>query len=429
MIIIFSHAHPSISKGGAEVSAYTLYRGLLQLGIKAQFVAMCPVQDLYRVRYDTPNELVLPFQPASYDHFFHFSDPAQLHAILEQLTPLRPSAFIFHHFLFIGINTMRQLIQHFKVPGVAVLHEFLAICNHHGQMVTRPDNRLCERASPARCATCFPEISSQEFHVRQQYFTQTLQLMHRLVSPSQFLAGRFVEWGVPADQMAVIENGLIGYASPGHADLPVELPAVKRSHSGARRGARTAAKPANKQAGRKVVFGYFGQINPFKGIDQILDALEVLGETKNLTDHICVRVHGNVVGVSDAFRARFDAACQPGGGIDYSGPYVNADVHTLMQACDYVVMASKWWENSPVVIQEAYAAGRPVIVPALGGMAEKVIDGVTGHHFRPNDPADLAAVMISCSAAIPKGTGDYRLPRPLTARDMASRYLELLPAS
>ena len=47
---------------------------------------------------------------------------------------------------------------------------------------------------------------------------------------------------------------------------------------------------------------------------------------------------------------------------------------------NYVVVPSIWWENSPVVIQEAYAARRPVICSGIGGMAEKVIDGVTGLH-------------------------------------------------
>ena len=54
-----------------------------------------------------------------------------------------------------------------------------------------------------------------------------------------------------------------------------------------------------------------------------------------------------------------------------------------MAATDFVVMASRWWENSPVVIQEAYAAERPLVVPGLGGMAEKVQDGVTGRHSYP----------------------------------------------
>ena len=64
-----------------------------------------------------------------------------------------------------------------------------------------------------------------------------------------------------------------------------------------------------------------------------------------------------------------------------------------MSASDYVLVPSTWWENSPVVIQEAYAAGRPVICSGIGGMAEKVPNRRFGLHFRLNDAADLARVM------------------------------------
>ena len=46
-------------------------------------------------------------------------------------------------------------------------------------------------------------------------------------------------------------------------------------------------------------------------------------------------------------------------------------------------MPSIWWENAPLVIHEARAAGRPVICSGIGGMAELVEDGVD----RPARPA------------------------------------------
>ena len=38
--------------------------------------------------------------------------------------------------------------------------------------------------------------------------------------------------------------------------------------------------------------------------------------------------------------------------------------------------------------------GRPVICSDVGGMAEKVTDGVNGVHFRVGDPASLAAAIL-----------------------------------
>ncbi len=65
----------------------------------------------------------------------------------------------------------------------------------------------------------------------------------------------------------------------------------------------------------------------------------------------------------------------------------------LMAEVDWVIVPSIWWENSPLVIQEAFTYGRPVICSGIGGMAEKVTDGVNGLHFRVGDPRSLAETM------------------------------------
>ena len=75
------------------------------------------------------------------------------------------------------------------------------------------------------------------------------------------------------------------------------------------------------------------------------------------------------------------------------GKYEHDDLPRLMAEIDWVVVPSRWWENSPLVIQEAFLHGRPVICSDIGGMAEKVTDGVNGLHFRAGDPRSLARVL------------------------------------
>jgi glycosyltransferase involved in cell wall biosynthesis len=58
-----------------------------------------------------------------------------------------------------------------------------------------------------------------------------------------------------------------------------------------------------------------------------------------------------------------------------------------------VVVPSIWWETGPIVVWEAFQNGRPVISSDIGGMSEKVTDGVNGLHFRTGDPEDLARVL------------------------------------
>ncbi|RLC96938.1 MAG: glycosyl transferase, partial [Chloroflexi bacterium] len=59
-----------------------------------------------------------------------------------------------------------------------------------------------------------------------------------------------------------------------------------------------------------------------------------------------------------------------------------------------------WYENSPIVIQEAFASRTPVICSGIGGMAEKVEDGVTGLHVRHGDARDLADTMVKAATTV-----------------------------
>ena len=43
----------------------------------------------------------------------------------------------------------------------------------------------------------------------------------------------------------------------------------------------------------------------------------------------------------------------------------------MIAEVDWVIVPSIWWENSPLVIQEAFATGRPVICSEVGALAKK----------------------------------------------------------
>jgi glycosyltransferase involved in cell wall biosynthesis len=54
---------------------------------------------------------------------------------------------------------------------------------------------------------------------------------------------------------------------------------------------------------------------------------------------------------------------------------------------------SIWWETGPLTVGEAFQHGRPVICSDMGGMSEKVRDGLNGLYFRRGDAESLANVM------------------------------------
>jgi glycosyltransferase involved in cell wall biosynthesis len=404
-IAIVAHTHPSISKGGAEIAAYALYEGLRKIGTDAIFIAVCPSQDRGRLLLGSDREFAIISDPSRYDHFYHLS-AADVWRQLKNIL-VRQDVWLvnFHHFLHIGVNALRALSVETQIPFTLTLHEFLAICVHHGQMVTRPARRLCNSASPVACATCFPEHSRQQFTARKAIIQGALLPAAGFISPSHFLADRMVDWGLPRDKFVVIENG---------------LRRLDKQSDGQRRAAGTGVSMVE---GRPWTFGYFGQITPFKGTDTLLDTIELLAKQPDIGRKVRIRVHGNLIGQEPAFLARFNAVFEKNSFATYAGPYDNADVRKLMAACDYVVVPSTWWENSPVVIQEAYAAGRPVICTGIGGMAEKVPNRRAGLHFRPGDATDLARAMSEAADDVLYKALCSGLPEVSDQTTMARDYL------
>ena len=60
---------------------------------------------------------------------------------------------------------------------------------------------------------------------------------------------------------------------------------------------------------------------------------------------------------------------------------------------DVLIVPSVWYENSPLVIQEAFLAGVPVITSDIGGMKELVEDGNDGFLFNVGNSDSLRKVL------------------------------------
>lgn len=58
------------------------------------------------------------------------------------------------------------------------------------------------------------------------------------------------------------------------------------------------------------------------------------------------------------------------------------------------MISSRWYENQPLAVLEAFACGLPVVGTAPGGIPELVSPGVDGEIVPPNDPAALADALV-----------------------------------
>ena len=369
-VLIASHSHPEVSNGGAEIAAYQLYQALRQRpDCKAWFLGCDRTASA-----DRPGAVLSqPFGDDEYLYctgafdWFKFSNPdPRFRGEIERLfTELEPDVVHFHHYINFGV----EVFQHLKRvrPScriVLTLHEYLAICHHFGQMITTKHNNLCYEASPTRCQRCFPELGRSDFFLRQRYIERFFDLVDVFVSPSQFLADRYIAWGVPASKMRVLENLMPPHETAPALDIPDTGP---------------------------LRIGFFGQISGLKGANVLLDAAALAAD--DFLD-VSFEIFGDYRGQPPEFQAAFlEKLGTAGANVRFNGPYDRQRVNRLMQSVHAILVPSVWWENSPVVIQEAIRNRRPLIVSDIGGMAEKVRDGVDGFHFAAGNPLALTSLL------------------------------------
>lgn len=78
--------------------------------------------------------------------------------------------------------------------------------------------------------------------------------------------------------------------------------------------------------------------------------------------------------------------------VRFLGAQERHEVPPILRSSDALV-TTPWYEPFGIVPLEAMACGLPVVTAAVGGMTDSVVDGVTGLHVPPRDPARLAAML------------------------------------
>ena len=404
-LLIAAHSHPAITKGGAEIAAWRLYESIsARRGWHAWFMGCAREAGAGRAggvitQPFSDNEFV--YAPSAFD-WFKFANldkqyPRELETVLHEATP---EIVHFHHYVNFGVETFLHIRR--ALPAcriVLTLHEFQAICNHYGQMVTKQKKSLCYEDSPRDCNRCFPEFSRSDFFLRKTYVSRFFDLVDQFISPSEFLADRYVKWGVPAAKMAVLEN-VTAPAAPVEDSLP-------------------------RSEDRILRVGFFGQISFLKGIHVALDAARIL-EDEEVSD-IQLEIHGDYTGQPEEFQKDFLARLENAGrNVRFHGPYDNRRVDQLMRGFDVILVPSIWWENSPVVIQEALRNRRPIVCSNIGGMAEKVRNGTDGFHFAVGSAIELAALLRDLAEDREKLARVAREMRPAEPPEQAvDRHVEL----
>jgi glycosyltransferase involved in cell wall biosynthesis len=379
-VLYICHNHPSVRPGGAEAYALELYHGMRAQGeFEPVFLAKGgpPLSNdvqrhsgtLIGLVDDDPNQYFLYTDGYHFDWLYGTMTGKEFYTkhVHEFLLAVRPTIVHFQHTLFFGYDMIRQVRNTLPdVPIVCTLHEYLAICHRQGQMARTVNNdELCDSESPRRCHECFPDVSPQAFFMRKRFIQSHFSLVDRFLAPSRFLRERYLAWGIPEEKIRFEEYG--------------RQPVAPLPDGGER--------PSNR-------FGFFGQLTAFKGVHVLLKAMKLLAGERSTNDPR-LWVHGANLDLQpdtyqNELRSLLEATRES---VTLAGRYAHSELPRLMANIDWVIVPSIWWENSPLVIQEGFAFGKPIICSDIGGMAEKVTHRLNGLHFRVNDPVDLARVI------------------------------------
>ena len=150
---------------------------------------------------------------------------------------------------------------------------------------------------------------------------------------------------------------------------------------------------ANEPVGSRSGLLFVGRLTAQKGIDELLAALQLLAERGR-------RLPLTIIGTGPD-RLRLEEIARTSDlSILIDGPRPPEAVAEAMRRCDILVVPSVFREALGLVAIEGMAAGAIVVASRTGGLAETVIEGVTGIQCEPADAASLAEAIERALALV-----------------------------
>ncbi|WP_411726726.1 glycosyltransferase family 4 protein [Methyloglobulus sp.] len=126
--------------------------------------------------------------------------------------------------------------------------------------------------------------------------------------------------------------------------------------------------------GHVPTIGFIGQIAPHKGTDLLIEAFCRL--PRNSAQ---LRIYGPED--QDAVYMANLKALATGYDAQFLGTFPKESMASILQDIDLLVIPSRWYENSPLVLLNALATHTPVLVSNVSGMTEFLDSGTNGYAF------------------------------------------------
>jgi GT2 family glycosyltransferase/glycosyltransferase involved in cell wall biosynthesis len=419
-ILEVAHGFPPAAQGGTELYAHAHALALRDGG--DEVLVLTREQDPNRTEYDVRTETRDRLRIVSVNNTFRstrtFEETYRNEAIGaiagKAIDEFRPDAAHIHHLTGLSTTIVRALAGR-RIPIVFTLHDYWLLC-HRGQLLD-VNHRVCAGPGAEGCHACLPaaggagpvgfagavavralerrlpeaparqlrrvaegvagmiaspgEAEDQERR-RIAHMREVCAEVTHFLAPSRYIRDRFVQFGVAPERITVSGNGVEEASGFPGAPKP-------RSGEG---GSRTVG-------GLGLRLGFLGSLMISKAPHVLLEAVARLPRGSASVDLFgpYSAYHGD-----NSYRQRLEPLLR-GDGVRAHGAIPHEQVPEALASLDVLVVPSIWPENAPLVIQEAFLAGIPVVASRIAGIPEMVADGRNGLLFRPGDVEDLAGTL------------------------------------
>ena len=352
------HGYPPYYMAGSEVYTFNLSNELSKFFNITIFTRVEDnFQKPYTIKESNENGItIIRVNKPSRDYTFRskYEDNKMAKLFEKYLVRVKPDIVHIGHLSHLTIFII-NIIKKYEIPIIFTLHDYWMMCIR-GQLI-QDDLSLCSGPDIEKCSECNKKYFTSHSRAKEEIsnWLKTLKTINEhidlFISPSKFLQKKYIEYGIPEDKIIYMDYGF-------NKDL---FKGIKRNHS------------------TKIRFGFLGRIVPVKGISLLIDAF-------NKIDHSKAEL--NIYGKLPNSHMYLKEMCL-NSAINFKGSYNYREISNVLSNIDVIVTPSIWFENSPLVIHEAFLAKIPVITSNLGGMAELVIHEKNGLLFEPGNVEDL----------------------------------------
>jgi len=290
------------------------------------------------------------------------------------------------HFHNIHAHLTASIVSPLRARGIPIvwtLHDYRLICPNTSLL---SGGEICERCIPnrfheailQRCKKgSLPASFVAMLTTLYDRFERIPVRIDRFIAPSDFLRSKLLEGGFDPARVVRV---------PNFVDL-----------------ALYAGRP------EKDYFCYLGRLSREKGLDILIRAVAGLEA-------------GRLIVVGDGPEAeglRRLAAELGTSRVEFAGYRSGEELKRILAESQFVVLPSRWYENLPFAVMEAFASSKAVVASRIGGIPEMVDDGVNGLLFPVGDARALAA-------SLRRMLGDRRLREEMgrRGREKAERLYE-----